>query len=105
MTSTAYKHFIAASAHLHRLVRAQLVGDDGQGHAPTQILGAARLAGLLMFRGFRVDSSGLAPGMRLMSDEARLAAGPAPGDARLGRRGSHQDDVVMLGLVGRLGRQ
>ena len=74
MTSTAYKHFIAASAHFHRLVRAQLVGDDGQAHAPSQILGAARLAGLLMFRGFRVDSSGLAPGMRLMSDEARLGS-------------------------------
>lgn len=71
MTSTAYKHFIAASAHLHRLVRAQLVGDDGLAHAPTQILGAARLAGLLMFRGFRVDSSALAPGMRMLSDEAR----------------------------------
>lgn len=72
MTTIAFKHLIAASAHFHRLVRAQIVVDDGVAHAQTQILGAARLAGLLMFRGLRVDCAGLAPGMRVPSDEARL---------------------------------
>lgn len=72
MISTSYKHLVAASAHLHRLVRARLVVDDGLAHAQTQILGAARLAGLLMFRGFRVDTHGLAPGMRIDSEEAAI---------------------------------
>ncbi|MDH0867046.1 hypothetical protein [Mitsuaria sp. GD03876] len=72
MTSISFKHLVAASAHFHRLVRARLVTDDGLAHAQTQILGAARLAGLLMFRSFRVDTQRLAPGMRVASDEARL---------------------------------
>ena len=70
MTTMAFKHLVAASAHFHRLVRAQVVVDDGVAHAPTQILAAARLAGLLMFRGLRVDCGGLAPGMRVPSEDA-----------------------------------
>lgn len=70
MISTSFKHLVAATAHVHRLVRAQLVIEGGLAHAQTQILGSARLAGLLMFRSFRVDSSALAPGMRLCSEEA-----------------------------------
>lgn len=72
MTTIAFKHLVAAAAHFHRLVRAQLVVDDGVAHAQTQILGAARLAGLLMFRGLRVDCVGLAPGMRVPSEEGRV---------------------------------
>ncbi|WP_431102322.1 hypothetical protein [Roseateles noduli] len=72
MTGISFKHVVAATAHFHRLVRARLVIEDGLAHAQTQILGAARLAGLLMFRSFRVDIATLAPGMRLPSEEAEL---------------------------------
>jgi hypothetical protein len=70
MSGVAFKHLVAASAHFHRLARAHLVTDDGLAHAQTQILGAARLAGLLMFRSFRVDTGSLSPGMRVASSEA-----------------------------------
>jgi hypothetical protein len=72
MTGSSFKHVVAATAQFHGLVRARLVIEDGLAHAQTQILGAARLAGLLMFRSFRVDIAALAPGMRLASEEAEL---------------------------------
>ena len=72
MSGIAFKHLVAASAHFHRLVRVHVVTDDGLAHAQTQILGAARLAGLLMFRSFRVDTGSLPPGMRVASSEALI---------------------------------
>jgi hypothetical protein len=72
MNGSSFKHLVAATAHFHRLIRAQLVTGGGLAHAQTQILGAARLAGLLMFRSFRVDTGALAPGMCLPSAEAEI---------------------------------
>lgn len=72
MSGSAFKHLVAATAHFHRLVRAQLVTGSGLAHAQTQILGAARLAGLLMFRSFRIDTGALAPGMQVPSAEAEI---------------------------------
>ncbi|HEY1399059.1 hypothetical protein [Roseateles sp.] len=72
MTGSSFKHLVAATAHFHRLIRAQLITGEGLAHAQTQILGAARLAGLLMFRSFRVDTGALAPGMSVPSAEAEI---------------------------------
>lgn len=72
MTGSSFKHLVAATAHFHRLVRAQLITGDGLAHAQTQILGAARLAGLLMFRSFRIDTGSLSPGMQVPSAEAEI---------------------------------
>lgn len=72
MTTASFKHLCAASAHFHALARAKLAADDGRTHAPTLILGAARVAGMLMFRSFRVDTGRRQPGMRIASDEALI---------------------------------
>lgn len=72
MTGSSFKHLVAATAHFHRLIRAQLITGEGLAHAQTQILGAARLAGLLMFRSFRIDTGALAPGMHVPSSEAEI---------------------------------
>lgn len=97
MSSISFKHLVAATAHFHRLIRARLVTDGDLAHAQTQILGAARLAGLLMFRSFRVDTRALGPGMRLPSEEAEVH-GPRLREALLGALRQlghtfHLDDV------------
>lgn len=73
MTPTAYKALTDVAQRLHRTVRDRLSDRTDQFHVPTAVHAAARLAGVLMFRSFRLETLGLRAGLALPSDEAERA--------------------------------
>ena len=68
MSALDKKHFDAAGEMLE--VFAARLGQNGTLHSETVIAAAARMAGTMLFRSFRFDTSKMLPGAAVLSNEA-----------------------------------